>query len=74
MKAKDIGILVVNCSLFDLSPSLFAMIVNHYKFIGNAVSYNFGGIGCNARLISIDLTKKLLLVVVSSFSFNISNF
>ncbi|KAL5988785.1 3-ketoacyl-CoA synthase 11 [Asimina triloba] len=60
VKAKDIGIVVVNCSLFNPTPSLSAMIVNHYKLRGNVISYNLGGMGCSAGLISIDLAKKLL--------------
>lgn len=62
MKSKDIGILVVNCSLFNPTPSLSAMIVNHYKLRGNIISYNLGGMGCSAGLISIDLAKQLLQV------------
>jgi 3-ketoacyl-CoA synthase len=45
VKAKDIGILVVNCILFNPTPSLSAMIVNHYKLRGNILSYNLGGMG-----------------------------
>ena len=62
VKAKDIGILVVNCSLFNPTPSLSSMIVNHYKLRGNILSYNLGGMGCSAGLISIDLAKQLLQV------------
>lgn len=62
VKAKDIGILVVNCSLFCPTPSLSAMIVNHYKLRGNILSYNLGGMGCSAGLISLDLAKQLLQV------------
>jgi len=62
VKAKDIGILIVNCSLFNPTPSLSAMIVNHYKLRGNILSYNLGGMGCSAGLISIDLAKELLQV------------
>ncbi|KAK3414926.1 hypothetical protein EUGRSUZ_H00226 [Eucalyptus grandis] len=62
VKAKDIGILVVNCSVFNPTPSLSAMIVNHYKLRGNVLSYNIGGMGCSAGLISIDLVKQLLQV------------
>ena len=62
VKAKDIGILVVNCSLFNPTPSLSAMIVNHYNLRGNILSYNLGGMGCSAGLISIDLAKQLLQV------------
>lgn len=62
VKPKDIGILVVNCSLFNPTPSLSSMVVNHYKLRGNIVSYNLGGMGCSAGLISIDLAKQLLQV------------
>jgi len=62
VKPKDIGILITNCSLFNPTPSLSAMVVNHYKLRGNIVSYNLGGMGCSAGLISIDLAKQLLQV------------
>ncbi|KAF8716139.1 hypothetical protein HU200_026413 [Digitaria exilis] len=60
VRPKDIGVLVVNCSLFNPTPSLSAMVINHYKLRGNIVSYNLGGMGCSAGLISIDLAKDLL--------------
>lgn len=72
VKPKDIGILVVNCSLFNPTPSLSAMIVNHYKLRGNIVSYNLGGMGCSAGLISIDLAKDLLQVHPNSYALVVS--
>ncbi|GFZ08399.1 3-ketoacyl-CoA synthase 11 [Actinidia rufa] len=72
VKPKDIGILVVNCSLFNPTPSLSAMIVNHYKLRGNIVSYNLGGMGCSAGLISIDLAKDLLQVHPNTYALVIS--
>ncbi|PIA45116.1 hypothetical protein AQUCO_01700571v1 [Aquilegia coerulea] len=72
VKAKDIGILVVNCSLFNPTPSLSAMLVNHYKLRGNIVSYNLGGMGCSAGLISIDLAKQLLQVHPNSYALVVS--
>jgi 3-ketoacyl-CoA synthase len=62
VKPRDIGILVVNSSLFNPTPSLSARVVNHYKLRGNILSYNLGGMGCSAGLISIDLAKDLLQV------------
>lgn len=62
LKPKDIGILVVNCSLFNPTPSLSAMIVNRYKLRGNIRSFNLGGMGCSAGVIAIDLAKDLLQV------------
>ncbi|KAJ9700508.1 hypothetical protein PVL29_006023 [Vitis rotundifolia] len=72
VKAKDIGILVVNCSLFNPTPSLSAMIVNHYKLRGNIMSYNLGGMGCSAGLISIDLAKQMLQVHPNSYALVVS--
>ena len=64
VNVKDIGILVVNCSLFNPTPSLSAMVVNRYKLRENILSYSLGGMGCSAGLISIDLAKRLLQVCV----------
>ncbi|XVE81713.1 hypothetical protein DITRI_Ditri15bG0087800 [Diplodiscus trichospermus] len=72
VKAKDIGILVVNCSLFNPTPSLSAMVVNRYKLRGNILSYNLGGMGCSAGLISIDLAKQLLQVHRNSYALVVS--
>lgn len=72
VKAKDIGILIVNCSLFNPTPSLSAMIVNHYKLRGNILSYNLGGMGCSAGLISIDLAKDLLQVHANTYALVVS--
>ncbi|XP_056167570.1 3-ketoacyl-CoA synthase 2-like [Syzygium oleosum] len=68
VRAKDIGILVVNSSLFNPTPSLSSMIVNHYKLRGNVTSYNLGGMGCSAGVISIDLAKQLLQVQSNSYA------
>ncbi|KAJ0860584.1 putative very-long-chain 3-oxoacyl-CoA synthase [Helianthus annuus] len=72
LKAKDIGILIVNCSLFCPTPSLSSMIVNHYKLRGNIMSYNLGGMGCSAGLIAIDLAKQLLQVNPNSYALVVS--
>lgn len=72
VKPKDIGILVVNCSLFNPTPSLSAMIVNKYKLRGNIRSYNLGGMGCSAGVISIDLAKDLLQVHGSNYALVVS--
>lgn len=72
LRPKDIGILIVNCSLFNPTPSLSAMIINHYRLRGNVISYNLGGMGCSAGLISIDLAKDLLQVHPNSYALVIS--
>lgn len=62
IKPKDVGILVVNCSIFCPTPSLSSMIVNKYKMRGNIRTYNLGGMGCSAGVIAIDVAKDMLQV------------
>ncbi|KAJ9556669.1 hypothetical protein OSB04_011283 [Centaurea solstitialis] len=72
VQAKEIGILIVNCSLFCPTPSLTSMVVNHYKLRGNIMSYNLGGMGCSAGLIAIDMAKQLLQVNPNSYALVVS--
>ncbi|XP_021738622.1 3-ketoacyl-CoA synthase 4-like [Chenopodium quinoa] len=72
VKVKDIGVLVVNCSLFNPTPSLSAMIVNKYKLRGNIKSINLGGMGCSAGVIAIDLAKDLLQVHRNTYAVVVS--
>lgn len=58
----QVGILVVNCSLFNPTPSLSAMIVNHFKMKSNIITYNLSGMGCSAGVIAVNLAKELLQV------------
>mmetsp|Transcript_15228 Transcript_15228/g.38648 ORF Transcript_15228/g.38648 Transcript_15228/m.38648 type:complete len:534 (+) Transcript_15228:229-1830(+) len=60
LRPKDIDILIVNCSLFNPTPSMTAMIVNKFKLRSNVQSYNLSGMGCSAGVISINLAKDLL--------------
>ncbi|XP_076937571.1 3-ketoacyl-CoA synthase 4 [Bidens hawaiensis] len=72
IKPKDIGILVVNCSLFNPTPSLSSMIVNKYKLRGNIKSFNLGGMGCSAGVIAIDLAKDMLQVHRNTYAVVVS--
>ncbi|KAL8235898.1 hypothetical protein R6Q59_016979 [Mikania micrantha] len=65
---KEISILIVNCSLFNPTPSLSSMIVNHYKLRPDIMSFNLGGMGCSAGLISIDLAQHLLKANPNSYA------
>uniref|UniRef100_A0A2P2JXA6 very-long-chain 3-oxoacyl-CoA synthase n=1 Tax=Rhizophora mucronata TaxID=61149 RepID=A0A2P2JXA6_RHIMU len=71
-KTGEIRILVVNSSLFNPSPSLSATIVNHYRLRDDILSYNLGGMGCSAGLISIDFAKHLLQVHRNSYALVVS--
>ncbi|KAK1420255.1 hypothetical protein QVD17_21699 [Tagetes erecta] len=68
VRPKDISILIVNCSLFNPTPSLSSMIVNHYKLNPDIMSFNLGGMGCSAGLISIDLAQHLLKANPNSYA------
>jgi len=58
----QVDIVIVNCSLFNPTPSLSAMIVHHFKMRPNIITYNLSGMGCSAGIISIGLAKELLQV------------
>ncbi|MBA0784568.1 hypothetical protein Gotri_027696 [Gossypium trilobum] len=72
VKPKDVGILVVNCSLFNPTPSLSSMIINKYKMRGNIKSFNLGGMGCSASVISVDLAKDMLQVHRNNYAIVVS--
>ncbi|KAK6919916.1 FAE1/Type III polyketide synthase-like protein [Dillenia turbinata] len=72
IKPADIGVLIVNCSLFNPTPSLSSMIVNHYKLRSDIKSFNLGGMGCSAGLISVDLAKHLLQANPNSYAVVVS--
>ncbi|MED6112539.1 3-ketoacyl-CoA synthase 11 [Stylosanthes scabra] len=72
VKTEEIGIVVTNCCVFNPTPSLSAMVVNHYKLKDNVVSYNLSGMGCSAGLISIELAKQLLQVRPNSYALIVS--
>lgn len=59
----QVDILIVNCSLFNPTPSLSAMLVNHFKMKSSVVSYNLSGMGCSAGVIAISLARELLQVI-----------
>ncbi|EFJ19349.1 hypothetical protein SELMODRAFT_444233 [Selaginella moellendorffii] len=72
IRPKDIGVLVVNCSLFNPTPSLSAMIINRYKMRGNVKSYNLGGMGCSAGVIAVDLARDILQVERRTYALVVS--
>lgn len=59
-KPKDIDILVINCSLFSPTPSLCALVVSKFNMRSDVQTYNLGGMGCSASIISIELAKNML--------------
>lgn len=72
VKPEDIGIFIVNCSLFNPNPSLSAMIVNRYKLRADIKTYNLSGMGCSAGSISVDLAKNLLRANPNTYALVVS--
>ena len=69
---KQIGILVVNCSLFNPTPSLAAMVINHFKMRSNIISYNLSGMGCSSSPIAIDLARQMLQIYPNTYALVVS--
>ncbi|CAI0448304.1 unnamed protein product [Linum tenue] len=66
IRPKDVGVLVVNCSIFNPTPSLSAMIINHYKMRGNILSYNLGGMAMDLARDMLQANPNSYAVVVST--------
>jgi len=49
VQPRQIGIVVVNSSLFNPTPSLSATIMNHFKMPHTVLNYNLGGMGCSGE-------------------------
>uniref|UniRef100_A0ACD5UQ65 Uncharacterized protein n=1 Tax=Avena sativa TaxID=4498 RepID=A0ACD5UQ65_AVESA len=65
---RDVQVLIVNCSLFNPTPSLASMVVNHYKMREDIKSFNLGGMGCSAGLVAVDLARDLLQANPDSYA------
>ncbi|XP_071718134.1 3-ketoacyl-CoA synthase 11-like [Rutidosis leptorrhynchoides] len=68
VRSEDIGILIVNCCIYNTMPSLSSMIVNRYKLKESIISYNLVGMGCSAGLMAIGLADQLLQVHEDSYA------
>ncbi|KAJ9547746.1 hypothetical protein OSB04_020289 [Centaurea solstitialis] len=72
VRSEDIGILIVNCCIYNTVPSLSTIVVNRYKLPENVISYNLVGMGCSAGLLAIGLAKQLLKVHRNSYAMIVS--
>ena len=58
----QIDIVIVSCSCFAPTPSMAAMITNHFKLRRSVLTYNLSGMGCSSSLVCVDLVKHLFKV------------
>lgn len=58
--ANDIDVVVTNCSLFNPTPSLSSMIVNHYKMRTDVQTFHLGGMGCSASPLAVNVASSCL--------------
>jgi 3-ketoacyl-CoA synthase len=70
--AKDVDIIIVNCSLFSPTPSLCSMIIDEFNMRHDICSYNLSGMGCSAGVVSIELAKKALSSMPNSVALVVS--
>jgi len=72
VQPRQIGIVIVNCSLFNPTPSLSAMIMNHFKMGSNTINYNLGGMGCSAGVVAVDLARQMLQLYPNMYALVVS--
>ncbi|XP_068642399.1 3-ketoacyl-CoA synthase 6-like [Aristolochia californica] len=62
VRAEEIDVVVVNCSVFCPNPSLVDMMVNMFKFREDVKCINLSGMGCSAEFIALDAARAHLQV------------
>ncbi|KAM0874732.1 hypothetical protein ACQ4PT_037274 [Festuca glaucescens] len=72
VRHADIGMVIVNSSLYSPTPSFTTLIVNRYCLRDDVVSHNLSGMGCSAGIIAIDLAKRLLQVHPDTYALVVS--
>ncbi|KAM3209224.1 hypothetical protein ACQJBY_063734 [Aegilops geniculata] len=58
--AEDIGVVVVNCTLFAPTPSMADMVVRRYGLRSDVRCFSLSGMGCSAGIAGIGLAENIL--------------
>ncbi|KAI4963572.1 hypothetical protein ZWY2020_011354 [Hordeum vulgare] len=58
--AEDIGVVVVNCTLFAPTPSMADMVVRRYGLRSDVRCFSLSGMGCSAGMAGIGLAENIL--------------
>uniref|UniRef100_A0ACD5ZAI8 Uncharacterized protein n=1 Tax=Avena sativa TaxID=4498 RepID=A0ACD5ZAI8_AVESA len=72
VRPADVGVLIVNSSLYSPTPSFTSLIISRYCLPVDVVSYNLSGMCCSAGVIAIDLAKRLLQVHLDTYALVVS--
>ncbi|KAF0912928.1 hypothetical protein E2562_019496 [Oryza meyeriana var. granulata] len=72
VRPEDIGVVIVNSSLFSPTPSFTSLVVNRYRLRHDVINHNLSGMGCSAGIIAIDLAKHLLQVHADTYALVVS--
>jgi 3-ketoacyl-CoA synthase len=59
VRPNQVNFVITNSSLFNPTPSLSAIIMNHFKMGSSTINYSLGGMGCSAGVIALDLAREL---------------
>ncbi|KAM0899766.1 hypothetical protein ACQ4PT_021082 [Festuca glaucescens] len=58
--AQDIGVVVVNCTLFSTTPCMADMVVRRYGLRSDVRCFNLSGMGCSAGITGVGLAQNIL--------------
>lgn len=60
LKPADIDVVITNCSIYCPTPSLASMLVNHFKFRNDVLTFHLGGMGCGNGVMAMGLIQDIL--------------
>ncbi|KIZ04826.1 3-ketoacyl-CoA synthase 9 [Monoraphidium neglectum] len=69
---RQIKVVIVNCSLFNPTPSLSATIMNHFKMGSDTINYNLSGMGCSASVVAVDMARQMLQLYADTYALVVS--
>ena len=60
VRVGDIGLVVVNCTLFAPTPCMADMVVRRYGLRSDVRCFNLSGMGCSAGITGVGLAQNIL--------------
>ena len=69
---RQVGVVITNSSLFNLTPSLSAAIMNHFKMPSTTTNYHLAGMGCSAGVVAVDLARQCLETMPETYCLVVS--